>query len=189
MPTADVLAKLIDFGKACLPHLGSNLLGGHSCGLRPGMEETVDKYRDRVGGRRRHVDPQLEPAPDGPIEKLGMVGGSDHNNVTRKLIELHKEERHDALDFAGFVDVPAFLADGIELVEEEYARHSAGIFEEPCEARIGLAEIGSDQRIIPHSQEGDGDCLGDRFGKRCFPVSGWSRQQDAVPRLHALGAQ
>lgn len=189
MPTADVLAKLIDFGKACLPHLGSNLLGGHSRRLEPGIEETVDKYRDRVSRRRRHVDPQLEPAPDGPIKKLGVVGGSNHNNVTRKLVELHQEERYNALDFAGFVDVSAFLADGIEFVEEEYARHCAGVLEEACEARIGLAEIGSDQRIITHGQEGHGDRLGDRFGKRRFPVSGWSRQQDAVPRLHALGAQ
>lgn len=104
-----------------------------------------------------------------------MIGGSDHNHITRKLVELHKEERHYALDFAGFVDVSAFLADGIELVEKEYARHSAGIFEESCEARIGLAEIGSDQRIVTHSQEGDGDRLGDRFGKRRFSVSRRSR--------------
>lgn len=118
-----------------------------------------------------------------------MICGSDHDHVAGKLVELHQEERYDALDFASFVDVAAFLAHGIELVEEKHARHRARIFEEPRKASIGLAEIGADQGIVPYRQQRDGDRLGDCFSERRFSVARRSRKEDAVPRLHALGAQ
>ena len=82
-----------------------------------------------------------------------MVGRSDHNDVTGKLVQLHQQERDDALDFAGFVGIAAFLADRIELVEEQNARPCADIVEELTQARIRFAQIASDQGIVSDDEK------------------------------------
>jgi hypothetical protein len=50
-----------------------------------------------------------------------MVGSSDDDHVAGQLIKLHQKERHYSLDLTSFVNVPAFLANGIKLIEEEDA--------------------------------------------------------------------
>lgn len=189
MPTADVLAKFIDFGKACLPHLGRDLLGGHAGRLGPALEKAVNQDRHRFNRGGGHVDPQLETAPDGAVQQLGMIGRCDHDHVAGKLVELHEKERDYALDLARFMDVATLFADGVELVEKEHTRHRPCIFEQAGKPGIGLAEIGTHQRVVSDGEQGNGHGFGDRFGQRRLSISGRAREQDAMPRLHSLRAK
>lgn len=69
-----------------------------------------------VGRRKRQAE--LKASPYGPIQQLGMIAGRDHDYVARQLVELHQQERDDALYLPGFVRVSTLLTYRIELVEE-----------------------------------------------------------------------
>lgn len=118
-----------------------------------------------------------------------MIGRCDHDHVAGQLVELHEKERDNALDLARFMDVATLLADGVELVEKEHTRHRPCIFEQAGKPSIGLAEIGTDQRVVSDGEQGNGHGFSDRFGQRRLPVSGRAREQDAMPRLHSLRAK
>jgi hypothetical protein len=89
--------------------------------------------------RARQFYPQFEAAPDGAIQHLGVVGGADHDAVARQRIHVEEKRGHDALDFAGFLGVGSFLADAVELVEEQDARRVGDVFDDLLQARGGLA--------------------------------------------------
>lgn len=129
MPPPNVLAELEYVGEARRSHLRRDLARRHPDGFRPRIQEAVDQHGGRIARRERHVDPELEAPPDSTIEQLGMVGGSHHHDVAGQLIELHQQERHDALDLAGLVDVATFLADSVEFVEEQHAGHRPDVVE------------------------------------------------------------
>lgn len=118
-----------------------------------------------------------------------MVGGGHHYDVAGQLIELHQQERHDALDLARLVDVAAFLADRVELVKEQHAGRRPDVVEQAGEPGVGLPEIGADQGVVANCQQWNGDRFGDRFRERGLAVARWTGKEDAVPRLHALRAQ
>lgn len=92
-----------------------------------------------------------------------MIGRSNDDHVAGELVELHQEKGDDSFDLAGFVDVPALLAEGIELVEEQHARCGARVLEKASEPGISLAKIGSHKCVVTHCQQWDGNRLGDRL--------------------------
>ncbi len=47
-----------------------------------------------------------------------MVCRRNDNDIAWQVIDLHKQERHDALNLAGLVDIPPLLSDGIKLIEK-----------------------------------------------------------------------
>ena len=77
-----------------------------------------------------------------------MVGGGDHYDVARHLVELHNEERDNPLDLAGFVRVATFLTDSVELVEEQDARPGSNVVAKRPEPGIGLPEVTAHERIV-----------------------------------------
>lgn len=189
MSPPNILAEFKDVGKTRRAHLGGNRSGGQPCRLRPHSEKPFDQLRGGVVRRERHVDPQLEAPPNGPIKQLGMVGRCHHHDIARELVELHEQERNNALNLAGLMDIAAFLADRVELIEEQDARGRPHIFEQAGEPRICLTKIGANQRIVPHREQGQRDRLGDGLGERSLAVARGTRQKDPVARLHALRAQ
>src|SRR3546814_16645773 len=88
-----------------------------------------------------------------------MIGRRYDDDIARELVELHQQERDDALDLAGLVNVAALLPDGVELVEEEDARRRADIFEEARKTSVGFAELGTDERNLAYGWERDSDTL------------------------------
>lgn len=118
-----------------------------------------------------------------------MIGCRYDDDIAREMVELHQQERDDALDFAGFVNVATLLPDGVKLVEEEDAGRRTGIFEEARETSVGFAKIGTDQRIIAHGEERDSDRLGNGFGDRGLAIARRPREEDAMARLHALSTE
>lgn len=118
-----------------------------------------------------------------------MVGGSHHYDVAGQLIQLHQQERHDALDLAGFVDVAAFLADRVEFVEEQHAGRRPDVVEQAGESGVGFPEIGADQGVVANCQQWNRDRFGDRLRERSLAVARWAGEEDPVPWLHALRAQ
>ena len=116
--------------------------------LGPGIEKAIDKNGCGVTRRQWHLDAQLVAPPNCPVEQFCMIRRGSYQDIARQLIQLHKQERNDAFDFAGLVDVATLFADGIELVEEQDAGRCADIFEEPCKPRIGLAEVSADKGVI-----------------------------------------
>lgn len=109
--------------------------------------------------------PHLETAPDGAVEQFSVVGCRDYHDIARQLIELHEQERHYTLDFAGFVSVATFLADRVEFVEEENARLSPHIIEQFAETGIRLAKVTANQRIVADDIEREGERFSDRLGE------------------------
>lgn len=118
-----------------------------------------------------------------------MVTGGDDDHVARQLIELHKQERHDPLDLARLVRVPALFANRVEFIKKQHARLGADIVEEFAEPGIGLAEIAADQRIVADHEEWQTQCFSHPFCVRSLPVPWRARKKHAVTRLVAVGAQ
>ena len=113
----DGLAKFKSFGEADLSQLRGKR-AGFNASWRPGLELTVEKNGERVVRRLRHGKPQLKAPPHRAIEKFGVVCRGYRDHVARELIDLHQQERDDAFDLAGFVNVAALFSDRIELVEK-----------------------------------------------------------------------
>lgn len=118
-----------------------------------------------------------------------MIGRSHDDYIAWKQVELHQQEGDDTLDLASLMDIAAFLANGIELIEKQHARHVSDIFEKSREARVGLAKVCAYQSIVAYSEKRNGDRLGDAFRERGLSVTRWPRQQYAMPRLHSLRPQ
>ncbi len=70
-----------------------------------------------------------------------MVCCRNGDDVARQLIDLHEQERHDALYLAGLVDVPSLLSDGVEFVEKQHAWNGPRVVEKAREARVRLTEV------------------------------------------------
>src|SRR4051812_42039487 len=69
--------------------------------------------------RFRECKPNLETTPCGTIEKFGMVGRRDRENMCRQTVDLKKERANNAFHFAVVVNIAAFLTHRVELVEEQ----------------------------------------------------------------------
>lgn len=185
----DGLAKFKRFGKTGLSQSGGKRAGFNASGLRPRLELTVKKNGKRVVRGAWHGEPQLKPPPHRTIEQFGVVCRGDCDHVTRELIDLHQQERDDAFDLAGFVDVAALLSDRIELVKKQYARHSARIVEEARQPRVGFAEKGADEGVVANGEKLHRQGLGDGFSHGGLAVTRRARQQHAVSWLHPVGAE
>lgn len=118
-----------------------------------------------------------------------MVSCGHNSDIAGQLIELHQQKRHDALYFAGFVDVTALLSNGVKLIEKQYARHCARVFKQPCEASVCLSKICTDKRVVAHCEQGHSDRLRYCLGERSLTVTRRAGQKHAVTRLHPLRTQ
>ena len=133
-------------------------------------KSTAEKRAKIIGGRTWHSKAQLEAAPDGTVEQLGMVGCSDGDDVARKRIDLQQKVRNHALDLAGLVGVATFLADDVELVEEKDTRRRPREREQLPEALRGLTKETSDEGFVPDRKERHADGFRDRLGEGCLAV-------------------
>jgi hypothetical protein len=87
------------------------------------------------------------------------------------------------------VNVAPLFANYVELVEEKHARYCAHVIEHARQALRRLPQKTADQLFIPYGHQRQPESFGDRFGKCRLAVSGWSRQQDAMPRLDSMRPQ
>src|SRR5204862_4696460 len=90
------------------------------------------------------------------------------------------------LDLAGFVEIAAFFADGVEFVEEQHARLCPDEIEEAPETLRGLAEVAGDDRVIADREPGQGQLVSHAFCKRRLTVAGRSGQESTVARLEPV---
>lgn len=70
-----------------------------------------------------------------------MVRGGDDHDVSRQGIYLQQERANHTLDLSGFVQIPPFLPDHIELVEEQHAPTCAGVVEQPSNTDRGFPKV------------------------------------------------
>ena len=82
MSAAQVDQKLGRLGITHRPQKVGGLAGMERLRLGQGSEGTGQKRRNLSARRRRHRQTHLEPAPDGPVEQLGMIGGGDDDDGT-----------------------------------------------------------------------------------------------------------
>src|SRR3546814_20651822 len=116
-----------------------------------------------------------------------MIGRRYDDDIARELVELHQQERDDALDLAGLVNVAALLPDGVELVEEEDAGRRADIFEEERKTSVGFAEIGNAERIIAYGEERDSESYGKGFGERGLALPTRPGREDGRAGVMTVG--
>jgi len=67
---------------------------------------------------RRQIHPQLEPSPDRAVEEFRVIGGANHNDMRWEIVDLEQQGTYYSFDFAGLMNVPAFLAQRVEFIEE-----------------------------------------------------------------------
>lgn len=129
---------------------------------------------------------ELKPSPHRTVEQLGMVACCYDDHVARQLIELHEQERYDTLNFPRLMRVTPFLAECIELIEEQHTRLSAHKIEQPTQPCVRFSEIASDQRVVADDEERQGQSFGDGFRKGCLAIARRTREENAVTRLVAM---
>ena len=101
-----------------------------------------------------------------------MIGCGHHDDIARELVELHQQERNHAFNLAGLVRVAALFTNGVELVEKQYARRCSHVIEQFAQARVGLAEITTDKRVVSNHEEWKAQALGNRFGEGGLAIAG-----------------
>jgi len=119
---ADALQSLCD-GLGCEPEVDTGSLGPR-----------IKKFDLRGACGLREFDSQLHSTPHCTVEKLGMIGRRDDDDIARKLVDLEKQRADYSLDLTCLVRVTALLGYRIELVEEEHARAYADGGEERLKA-------------------------------------------------------
>lgn len=172
MSAPDILTKIQGFRVTYLAKLAGNFMHGQLGRLRPARNDSVQEHFYMLSVWCGERQPHLETTPDGTVEQFSMVGCRDYHYIARQLIELHEQERHYALDFAGLVSVATFLADRVEFVKEENARLSPHIIEQFAETGIRLAKVTADQRVVADDKEREGKRFGDCLGERRLAVTG-----------------
>lgn len=87
------------------------------------------------------------------------------------------------------MQVAAFLANGIELVEEKDTRFGPHIVEESSKPLGGLAQITGHHSVVPNGEQWECqfECKAFREGR--FAVSWRPNQQHTVSGFQAMGAQ
>jgi hypothetical protein len=189
MTASYCLTKIESFRVTDRAQMRGDLLYRETWRSRPVGNHPIEKDFQVLAVRHRESQPQLEPSPDGAIEKLRMIGCCDHHDVARQLIELHQEEGNDPLYLSGFVCVATFLADGIEFVEEKDAWTRLNIVKQLPQPRVGLAEKAANQSIVANDEERESKRFGDPLCKRRLPVPRRPRQKDPVAWLVAMRAK
>lgn len=189
MPTPHVLAELCNLGQANRAKPFGDPFGRHADIFTPSVDVPSDQDGAPPLVGCRHVNAQLEATPYSAVEQFGVVGGGHRDHITRKLVDLHEQERHDTLYLACLVNIATFLTYGVELVEEQNAGCRAGVLEQLRQTSVGLAKISANQGVVAHRQHGQRQGFGHGFRERRLAVAGWPGQQDPVTRLHPLGPQ
>jgi hypothetical protein len=125
----------------------------------------------------------LESPPHRAIKKLSMIGSRHYDDVARKLIELHEQERDNPLYLTSFVRIAPFLSDRVELVKEENARASANVVKKRSQPRIRLSKEAADQSVIANYVQGQSQSFSHCLSERSLAVARGPREQDPMPRL------
>jgi hypothetical protein len=149
-------------------------------GGQRGQEAGEVRFK-RCGCWRRNRYTDLESAPSGAIEQLGVIGGGNDHRARRQIVHLHKERRYNPLDLTSLMGVSAFFADSIELIEKEHTRNGPSVFEDMPEPCGGFAEITRDDRIVSDDQKWQRQGLGETFGKRGLAIARRANQEYPMP--------
>ena len=83
----------------------------------------------------------------------------------------------------------AFLADRIELVEEQHARLRAHEVEQPAQALRRLPQVARNYRVVTYDEERQRELIRETLRKGCLAVPGGGHQQQSVARFDAVRSQ
>jgi hypothetical protein len=186
---ANVETELFQVGETCPLEFAGEFVERHAQWFLELMLPTPQKLRPRLSIGLRHRELQLETSPDSPIEEFWMVGCRHDNDVTGEPVDLEKERTDNALHFTRFMDVPALLGYGIELVEEQDTLAGANVLEQPLNAPRGFSQEAADQTLVADDEEGEHQQMGQRLSQGSLAVSGRPGEQDAMARLDAMRLQ
>ena len=75
-----------------------------------------------------------------------MISRGHDDDVARQSVNLKKQCRNHAFNFAGFVRVAALLADNIKFVEQKNGWRRTNVFEQPSQSLGSFAEIATDEQ-------------------------------------------
>ncbi len=87
------------------------------------------------------------------------------------------------------MNIPAFLADSVELVEEKHAAPGVGEFKEASEPCGCLSEVAGDESVVANDDQRDHERMRQSFGERRLSVSRWADQQEAIAGAEVVGAE
>ena len=68
-----------------------------------------------------------------------MVRGCCNDGVAWQVVDLHQQRCDDTLNLARLMNVAALLADGVELIEKQYARFRSRIVEYSFEPILAVS--------------------------------------------------
>jgi hypothetical protein len=87
--------------------------------LRETGSEKIKPPRNVLAIRQRQVGADLETPPDSTIQQVGMVRGSNQDNIAWQAVHLKQQGIQHSLDFARLLPVFALLRKGIKLVKKQ----------------------------------------------------------------------
>ena len=87
--------------------------------VRP--QEALDGFLDGLFIGRLKLNHQIEATPQRRIDKLRVVGGRQQYAASGPFIDLLKDHRDQALEFAHIAVVAASFGDGVDLVQQQHA--------------------------------------------------------------------
>ena len=114
----DILAELFKIRKTVHFELRGKSSWRHAQRTAQTLLESIKPGRSLLKSRAWQIQSQLEATPNGPVKQLCVVGCRHDHHMTGQCVDLQEQGTDDALDFASFVGVAAFLAKSIELIEK-----------------------------------------------------------------------
>ena len=142
--------------------------------------------------RQAELNLPIQPpwAQQSRVQRIRPVGGHEHLDVVPsvKPIELVHNLEHRALDLIVTADtvIEASAANGINLVEEDYARLlRSGHLEEFADHAGTFADVLLNQLAAYHSDEAGVGAVGDCSGQKGFPGSRRTVAKDSLGRINA----
>src|SRR4051812_37160640 len=116
-----------------------------------------------MNGRPGKLEDLVEPTPEGWVQQLLMVGGSDEKARPSKPVQHLKKRCDDSFYLSVFGWIIAGLSERIELVEQQNPRTRARVVEDAVEVGCGLPEIRGDDRIEAHHHQWESHLGGNRL--------------------------
>src|SRR4029079_5782201 len=107
-------------------------------------------FKDALPGnnvRLWHVDARIEPPPDGAVEEMLMVGGSNGEPAPLPLVETLKQCVHHALDLAELVHIIARFRYCIELIQKKKTAVAVGKIKQHADVAPRRPEKGRHQTV------------------------------------------
>jgi hypothetical protein len=126
--------------------------------------EQIEPSRNLPFIGQRQSRPNLEAAPYGAIQQLGVVCRRYEDHVAWQPVYLQEQRVKHTLDLPRLLAVFALLAQRIELIEEKDTLSETRVLENFLDALCRLSKVAVHDSLVPNDEKGNAERRRDCFG-------------------------